>query len=246
MAFDEAGYRDFVAHRLDGLRRTAYLLCGNSHTADDLVSVALVKLLRHWDRVSRMEQPDAYVRQMVLRAFIDDGRRPWRRESPVDALPDAALSAPDAVDRLAVLALLARPRPAAAASRASIGHAGYLAALAPSAGRPTMDLPADRSSAAGRHVDRTGATSCPGQPDLGLPEDSGRATERWVGTVRREVTDRMLIMGERHLRVVLAEYFTHANQARPHRSLNPHHPEPKRLLPTPDTNGSTAGQSSVE
>jgi hypothetical protein len=40
MAFDEAGYRDFVVHRLDGLRRTAYLLCGDWHTADDLVSGA--------------------------------------------------------------------------------------------------------------------------------------------------------------------------------------------------------------
>jgi RNA polymerase sigma-70 factor (sigma-E family) len=111
MAFDEAGYRDFVVHRLDGLRRTAYLLCGDWHTADDLVSVALVKLLRHWSRVSGMERPDAYVRQMVVRAFIDDRRRPWRRESPVDSLPDVPLSAPDAADSLAVLSLLSQLPP---------------------------------------------------------------------------------------------------------------------------------------
>ena len=43
--------------------------------------------------------------------------------------------------------------------------------------------------------------------------------ERWVGTVRREVLDRMLIVGCRQLRVVLAEYADHYNGHRPHRAL---------------------------
>jgi putative transposase len=42
---------------------------------------------------------------------------------------------------------------------------------------------------------------------------------RWVGTVRRERTDPMLIAGERHLSAVLATYTAHYNQHRPHRSL---------------------------
>src|SRR5918912_3577101 len=43
--------------------------------------------------------------------------------------------------------------------------------------------------------------------------------ERWVGTVRRELLDRMLILGRRHLQVVLREYVEHYNGHRPHRSL---------------------------
>ena len=43
--------------------------------------------------------------------------------------------------------------------------------------------------------------------------------ERWVGSARRECLDRMLITGERHLRLVLNEYIDHYNQHRPHRAL---------------------------
>jgi putative transposase len=44
--------------------------------------------------------------------------------------------------------------------------------------------------------------------------------ERWVRTVRAEVTDRMLIAGSRHLRAVLDEYAAHYNRHRPHRARN--------------------------
>jgi putative transposase len=50
--------------------------------------------------------------------------------------------------------------------------------------------------------------------------------ERWVGTIRRECTDRMLIVGERHLAAVLNEYVAHYNGHRPHRSLGQQPPSP--------------------
>jgi Integrase core domain len=43
--------------------------------------------------------------------------------------------------------------------------------------------------------------------------------ERMIGTLRRELLDRLLIVNEHHLRRVLTEYLRHYNAARPHRSL---------------------------
>jgi len=62
-----------------------------------------------------------------------------------------------------------------------------------------------------------------------IPPRSSRANafaERFVLTARTEVTDRMLIFGERHLRSVLADYETHYNGRRPHRGRQLHPPRP--------------------
>jgi putative transposase len=57
--------------------------------------------------------------------------------------------------------------------------------------------------------------------------------ERWIGTLRRELLDRILILNGRHLQGVLAEYLTHFNQHRPHRAL--HQAAPLRALPPPES-----------
>ena len=57
--------------------------------------------------------------------------------------------------------------------------------------------------------------------------------ERFVLTVRTEVTDRMLIFGERHLRQVLAVYADHYNGGRPHRALRLRPPRPTSPVPEP-------------
>jgi putative transposase len=57
--------------------------------------------------------------------------------------------------------------------------------------------------------------------------------ERWVGTVRRECTDRLLICNDSHLRRVLADYEWHYNRHRPHRSRGRRPPQPPPVLAGP-------------
>ena len=81
-----------------------------------------------------------------------------------------------------------------------------------------------------------------------IPPQSPRANayaERFVLTARTEVTDRMLIFGERHLRSVLAEYARHYNGQRPHRSRALRPPVPDHPSPTSPRSGSSAAPFSA-
>lgn len=99
MTTRDAAFTAFVEARRDHLRRTAYAVCGDWHRADDLVQTALVKLYAAWPRVRRAGSEEAYARTIIVRAAIDEARRPWRRERPTDELPDRAEpDAPYALD----------------------------------------------------------------------------------------------------------------------------------------------------
>jgi transposase InsO family protein len=81
-----------------------------------------------------------------------------------------------------------------------------------------------------------------------IPPQGPRANtyaERFVLTARTEVTDRMLIFGERHLRAVLTEYARHYNRQRPHPRSNSTHPSPTTRSPILQPNGSNADPSSA-
>ena len=71
---------------------------------------------------------------------------------------------------------------------------------------------------------------------LKIPPRTPRANayaERFVLTIRTELTDRMLIFGERHLRRVLTGYTAHYNTQRPHRALQLRPPRPESPIPDP-------------
>lgn len=89
---DQAAYVEFVAGRQARLRRTAYAVCGDWDRAEDLLQTALIKLYVAWPRVRRDGREEAYVRQIIVRANLDEVRRPWwRRERPgLDGLESTA------------------------------------------------------------------------------------------------------------------------------------------------------------
>ncbi|MFF4882837.1 SigE family RNA polymerase sigma factor [Streptomyces nigra] len=86
----EAQFQEFVRARWSHLVRTAYLLTGDAHHAEDLTQTALAKAYRAWRRVSRADSPEAYVRRMLVSCNSDRFRKRRVRESLTDALPDRA------------------------------------------------------------------------------------------------------------------------------------------------------------
>jgi RNA polymerase sigma-70 factor (sigma-E family) len=110
-AANESAFRAFALTRRPSLRRTAYLLCGDWHQADDLVQAALVKLYVAWPRIRSDEPPDAYTHRTLVRCYLDERRRPWRREAPaeiVDETGAAIRPTEDLLDLREALAQLPR------------------------------------------------------------------------------------------------------------------------------------------
>ncbi|MDT0345483.1 RNA polymerase sigma factor [Streptomyces litchfieldiae] len=87
---DEERFREFAAVQARPLRRTAYLLCGDWHLAEDLMQGALIKMYHSWSRLERRDQLNSYVRRVLLRTWLDERRKPWRRsESSCESVPDS-------------------------------------------------------------------------------------------------------------------------------------------------------------
>lgn len=106
---DEREFAEYFAARREAVRRSAYLLCGDWHRADDFAQTAFVTLHRRWRKIRDRGALDAYVRRVVVRAVIDESRRPWRRERFTDEIPevsDAADGAPELGDTVAIRSAL--------------------------------------------------------------------------------------------------------------------------------------------
>lgn len=76
-------FGEYVAGRRPHLYRVAWLLCGDPHLAEDLVQQTLTKLYLSWHRVTREGSLDAYSRQILVNAHLDEVRRPHRRRERV-------------------------------------------------------------------------------------------------------------------------------------------------------------------
>jgi RNA polymerase sigma-70 factor (sigma-E family) len=98
---DQEQFSEFYAARRDVVRRTAYLLCGDWHWADDLTQVAFMRLAVSWRKVRDRGALDAFVRTCLMRCYLSETRRAWRRREASHAEVPDTLAGPDAVEQSA-------------------------------------------------------------------------------------------------------------------------------------------------
>jgi RNA polymerase sigma-70 factor (sigma-E family) len=107
-------FAEFVTSRYPALVRYGTLLTGDRGHGEDLAQEALVKTHRRWSRLHTDGDPEAYTRQVMVRAAWRAGRRMWRREIPAAALPDELTRDPyEHRDTAEVVLLALRELPAA-------------------------------------------------------------------------------------------------------------------------------------
>ena len=105
MDAEESGFAEFVTARERALQRTAWLLTGDWALAEDLVQTSLARAWPRWERILRRDDPEIYVRRVMLNTWSTWYRRKWRGERPAAAMPDTAAAGDMAAEvavRLAV------------------------------------------------------------------------------------------------------------------------------------------------
>ena len=95
----EDRFQEFVRARWSRLVRTAYLLTGDVHHAEDLTQTALAKAYRSWRRISRSDNPEAYVRRMLVSCNSDRFRK-RRVAEALTAAPPERMGHDDTAGRL--------------------------------------------------------------------------------------------------------------------------------------------------
>jgi RNA polymerase sigma-70 factor (sigma-E family) len=89
----ERSFCEFVTIRRPTLVRTAYLVCGDAHLAEDLVQGALIKAAGQWRRI--VDNPEPWLRKVIVNDHISRWRRHRGRERLVGAVPDSVTEGHD-------------------------------------------------------------------------------------------------------------------------------------------------------
>jgi RNA polymerase sigma-70 factor (sigma-E family) len=109
---DRESFEQFVAARRTALLRTAYLLTGSQHDAEDLLQTTLLKVVPKWSKIA--DRPEPYVRQVLAREHVNRWRRRRWREVTAERPPETMTVDTDHADRedlrVALLALSPRQR----------------------------------------------------------------------------------------------------------------------------------------
>jgi RNA polymerase sigma-70 factor (sigma-E family) len=98
---------EFAATSAPRLRRAAFLLCGDWHTAEDLAQTALAKVFVSWRKVRRQDAAHAYATRTLVNSYLADKRLRRSKEIPTDTIPESAATPPAPETRILVLDALA-------------------------------------------------------------------------------------------------------------------------------------------
>jgi RNA polymerase sigma-70 factor (sigma-E family) len=104
-------FEEFARARAPHLYRTAWLLAGDRHHAEDLVQETLAKMFRAWRGIRRIDNPAAYAQTVLARTFVSQRRRRSWSEQPTEVLPDRADRPGDPELRLSLQRALAELSP---------------------------------------------------------------------------------------------------------------------------------------
>ena len=104
-------FRAFVYGRERALMRTAYLLTGDPHLAEDLLQSVLAKVAQKWHKLEHDGHPEAYARRALINEHISWRRRRRHVELPTEAPPERAAPGQDVTLKLALKDALAKLTP---------------------------------------------------------------------------------------------------------------------------------------
>jgi RNA polymerase sigma-70 factor (sigma-E family) len=115
MTIADDEFTGFAQAAFPRLRRTAFLLCGDWYTAEDLAQIALTKVFASWHRILKRDAVDAYARKTLLNVYLADAKRKRHSEVLAGGLPERPVDLPGPELRLAVMEALATLPPRARA-----------------------------------------------------------------------------------------------------------------------------------
>jgi RNA polymerase sigma-70 factor (sigma-E family) len=106
---------EFAAAAVPRLRRTAFLLCGDWHMAEDLAQTTLTKMFVHWRRIKRQDAVFSYASRTLVNTYIASRRGRKSGEIVTDEVPEQMLMPDSPETRMVVMSALATLAPRARA-----------------------------------------------------------------------------------------------------------------------------------
>jgi RNA polymerase sigma-70 factor (sigma-E family) len=175
-------FTEFAVASAPRLRRAAFLLCGDWHTAEDLAQTALAKVFMSWRKVRRQGAAHAYATRVLTNSYLADKRLRRGTEIVTDQLPDCPVTGPAPETRIVVLDALALLPPGSRAvvvlrywADLSVDQTADVLGCSPGTVKTLSSRALDKLRAA-----LGDAGTEPGPPGR-LPDDSYQAKETWHG-----------------------------------------------------------------